>query len=319
MAFDPNLLRKLIPEGEPPFPWFTDEDRLYVQDLDQRRRELLKTGRAAVSDDPNPRTIAWLIAYSRVALVRFPLSLVRYLTIGIFPVPKSVPQSEFVQNGYSFGVRVVLSPRALFEEFSIVTLLSPEKTLIRCPFQSVPDRLVLHHGIPAIPNATTTCFATPRYSSSSWSAGVITAGHCTVNLTPGASYNGWTLVDHDQVIDASVLDIAPTAIPQTSLPLTTIQPIVGDKVTMNSRTGSKTGIVLSAPPILGYWGRLLPKRITTDFAGQPGDSGSLLVASSSAQSGYGLYMGMIPGGSGPEGVFQELAQVASYFDVDLFR
>jgi hypothetical protein len=92
----------------------------------------------------------------------------------------------------------------------------------------------------------------------------------------------------------------------------------GQTVQFNDHLGNPhSGHILRVFNYTTYIGNLFGQRVITDCYAVPGDSGSFLVDTTTNEA-VGIYMGTIPDGSGGfDGMFQDLAQVESFFQVEI--
>jgi hypothetical protein len=122
-------------------------------------------------------------------------------------------------------------------------------------------------------------------------------------------------------IDAAVLSIQPSDWPaglnklhvsKASAPLQSVQ--------FEDRSGTlQKGHILRVFNYTTYIGNLFGQRVIANCKGVGGDSGSLLLDSTTNEA-VGIYMGTIPDGTGgKDGLFQEMAQVETYLSLELFN
>jgi hypothetical protein len=164
-----------------------------------------------------------------------------------------------------------------------------------------------------------------------WQDGILTCRHTLSNFRLGQAVSlvasaghsiptSGSLVDIDAcTIDAAIVGIPSSSWPAGLSPLRIHNPLPpGAKVKFDGRFNSGSGSILRIFQYSQYAGNLYGQRVITDCKGTNGDSGSLLVESSTGE-GVGLYMGTIPdGGGGTDGIYQDLDQAAKYFELDLY-
>lgn len=129
------------------------------------------------------------------------------------------------------------------------------------------------------------------------------------------------LADIDEcTIDAAVLEVLPSDWPSGLGRLSVARPAApGQSVKFEDQTGAtQSGTILRVFNYSTYIGNLFGQRVIADCHGVVGDSGSLLVDSTTKEA-VGIYMGTIPDGAGgQDGMYQDLAQVESYFQLEFY-
>lgn len=232
-------------------------------------------------------------------------------------------------SGFTFGGYLLIRGD---EQNSRVTMLRIGEQAI--PFVINYGNLDLH-GCPPHPlNGSAACWAinkSLRYQA--WKYGIITCRHVVdglplgsnITLTPSNDHNypqSATVQDRDEfTIDAAILDVGSTGWSSHLGKMTVQSPSApGQSIEFTDRGGSTIpGSVLRVFYFPTYAGNLFGQRVIADCFGQPGDSGSLLTVSGTG-NGVGIYMGTIPDGhGGTEGIFQDLAQVRDYFELELYH
>jgi len=230
--------------------------------------------------------------------------------------------------GFTFGAYVLIRGRELKSSLQTLTVGDHRIPLV------VNYGDFEHHGGPPHPvNGSGTCWV--RNNSKgvhTWTSGILTCRHVInglplwtpITLEPSGEHNlptSATLADFDEfTIDASILEVGESDWPNHILPMPIQRPAApGQGVEFKDRNGSvQTGSVLRVFYFPTYAGNLFGQRVIADCYGTAGDSGSLLMVSGSRQ-GVGIYMGTIPDGQGgKEGIFQDLAQVQDYFELELY-
>jgi hypothetical protein len=130
-----------------------------------------------------------------------------------------------------------------------------------------------------------------------------------------------TLADMDGcTIDAAVLEVNSSDWPAGLTRRSVVRPSApGQPIQFLDRTGAaKNGHVLRVFNYNTYIGNLFGQRLIADCHGIAGDSGSFLEDTATNEA-VGIYMGTIPDGKGGfDGIFQDLAQVESFFQVEVY-
>ncbi|WP_159595676.1 hypothetical protein [Hydrogenophaga sp. BPS33] len=309
MVFPPELLPYLLPEEAPPEQYAIGRTRGRAEDI---RDPLLR------------RSYLWANALTLAALEATTRFSGKFsgLSAGIVSLnPNQRPASIQAVEGFAFGIGV---------HFAADEARPGEVITVEVGGRAFPLAIALGpyepHGLPPHPaGGTGTCWITST-NRSKWHHGILTCRHTLAALSLGASVGFQTngvhvqptrghLADIDAcTIDAAIVEIAPGDWPAglSRLPIChTVAP--GQSVSFQGRFGSGKGTVLRVFQDPIYLGNLFGQRVITDCSGGPGDSGSLLVDNTSG-AGVGIYMGEIPDGQGGhEGMFQHLAQAATYF------
>jgi len=93
----------------------------------------------------------------------------------------------------------------------------------------------------------------------------------------------------------------------------------GQPVTLEDRNGMPhKGSILRVFNYNTYIGNLFGQRVIADCHAVHGDSGSFL-RDTATNEAVGIYMGTIPDGTGgSDGIFQDLTQVESFFQVEVY-
>lgn len=231
-------------------------------------------------------------------------------------------------NGFAFGANVLIRGRELKSNLLTLTVGDHRLPLV------VNYGNLEHHGGPPHPvNGSGTCWVRNNAKGEhSWTSGILTCRHVInglplwtpIDLEPSGDHNlptSATLADFDEfTIDASILEVGESDWPDHISRMPIQRPAApGQRVEFKDRNGSlQTGSVLRVFYFPTYAGNLFGQRVIADCYGTGGDSGSLLMMSGSGL-GVGIYMGTIPDGQGgKEGMFQDLAQVRDYFELELY-
>ena len=318
MRFNPEWTNDLVPEGLPPLETLPP----FIRELVGSRVEL-------------PSLLRTYIWASSIVTAGFESEI---------PLPPRFSQvsagfvwtnenllagstwSRRARGGFVFGASALVRSRREGQEISSLRVGRSTVPLVITYGEFIPD------GPPNPQNASASCWVKNRGNYRAWQQGILTCRHAiaglplgtSVSLSPSSTHSVpsvATLADVDEcTIDAAVLEIQPSDWPSGLTGLSLINPSSpGQTVQFADRSGSvQSGTVLRVFHYGTYAGNLFGQRVIADFHGVGGDSGSLLV-DARTNLGIGLYMGKIPDGSGGhDGIFQDLQQVRSYFDLDLY-
>jgi hypothetical protein len=318
MRFNPEWANDLIPEGVPP-----------LETLPPFLREL--AGARIVLGGPL-RAYIWATAINGAGFEsvvplppRFSQVSAGYVWVNENLLGAS-PWSERSRGGFVFGASAIIRAQTQRQEISSLRIGARTLPLVITYGDFVPD------GPPNPTNACASCWVENRGTYRPWKYGILTCRHAVAGLPLGTSISlnpsvahslpsAATLADIDDcTIDAAVLEINASDWPSGLNGLSLINPSSpGQTVQFQDRSGVvQSGTVLRVFHYGTYAGNLFGQRVIADFHGVGGDSGSLL-ADATTGLGVGLYMGKIPDGNrGYDGIFQDLQQVQSYFDLDLY-
>jgi hypothetical protein len=306
---------RLIPEEEPPFELVPAAAR----DLARRlvERPLLY------------RSYLWASALLNVGF-QSPIPVPpRFSHVSAGFVPARVVMSggePIVQPGVGFGIYILAGGN----EFRRVQTIRVGERYF--PVVTASGQRVLHGRPPNPLTAASTCWVRNGGTYRGWQQGILTCRHAvhtnpigtSIALAPSVHHSSpasATLADIDEcTIDAAVLEIPPTHWPSGLKRLSVATPSTpGQLVGFQNHTGvSQSGHILRVFNYNTYIGNLFGQRVITDCHGVAGDSGSLLVDSATNEA-VGIYMGTIPDGAGShDGLFQDMAQVESYFQLELY-
>jgi hypothetical protein len=199
------------------------------------------------------------------------------------------------------------------------------------PVVTTYGEVQLHGGPPNPINATSTCWVRNTGNPKQWKEGILTCRHAVrtlpmgtpVALTPSVLHStpaSSTLADRNAcTIDAAILEIQPSDWPSGLTRLNVAHPSApGQAVAFEDRAGAlHNGHILRVFNYNTYIGNLFGQRVIADCHASAGDSGSFL-RDTSTNEAVGIYMGTIPDGAGGmDGIFQDLAQVESFFQVEI--
>lgn len=316
MRLPQDHIAEIVPPGEPS-----------LQFVPPFARELAQGSESAVSR----RAYLWAQALLTVGLQNLPPRCAHF-SAGFVAVQPEVLEasgwSERAVQSFLFGGYMLVE--AGNEEAS-QRVFSVEIDNIDMPMVITAGRFE-PHGNPPHPNTGSgACWVKNKGTTRRWGHGILTCRHVVSNLRlgqsmslhPSASYTiprSGSLADIDQcTIDAAVVGVDPRDWPSGLAALPVHAPVSPkDSVRFTGRFSNASGSILRIFQYALYAGNLFGQRVIADCVGQPGDSGSLLVDAPTGE-GVGLYMGTIPDGSGGrDGIYQDLAQAARYFQLDLY-
>lgn len=310
-------MAQLIPEGQPPEELVPEAARELASRLIGR---------------PNlRRSYLWASALLNAAFqsaIRVPARFV-HSSAGFVPLNAPLPVGlESPVTGVGFGVYVLAEGGEGEQRIEVLRVAGRS-----FPVAITHGQIELHGCPPNPQNASSTCWV--RNSNPGayrpWKKGILTCRHAVRTLPMGSSVAmvasihhakplSATLADRDGcTIDAAVLEIHPSEWPAGLTRLAVARPSApGQAVQFGDRNGRlHTGHILRVFNYNTYIGNLFGQRVIADCHAAPGDSGSFLVDPATHEA-VGIYMGTIPDGKGgSDGIFQDLAQVESFFQVEI--
>ncbi|HUS89367.1 MAG TPA: hypothetical protein VMW91_08390 [Desulfosporosinus sp.] len=321
MIFPKGIFEDLVP-SDPPLP-------KYINPIVRERAE-------RIEDPLLRRSYLWANAIA----VAFSQSSVSHperfthLSFGLVSInPEILKKTEFgeiAKRNFVFGAYALAKPIEQKPGTQKVSLIE---------FEPFPMPLIItygemeEHGVPPHPHTGSgACWIENAGTYRNWKKGILTCRHTleyfhlgqTITLHPSDKYNSPTsgvLADIDEcTIDAAIVEIKRDTWPQNLSPLIICSPLPpGLQAYFQGRNSKVYGTVLRVSQDETYFGNLFGQRIVTDFYGKPGDSGSLLLGGDLCE-GMGIFMGTIPDGiGGKDGIFQDLNQVARYFNLNLYN
>lgn len=316
-----NIINDVVPIGFPPpelIPPFA--------------RELSEN----ITDEVLRRSYLWANAIITVGFQRLPPGCTHFSAGFVYINPgmsASRQCSNQAVNSFLFGGYVLVKAT---EENTNQSIFTIEVDGLSIPMVINYGRFVPHGCPPHPEDGSAACWVKNRASVPSWHEGILTCRHVIEHMSEGdlitldASKDHClpteaALADIDAcTIDAAILEIDTNDFPTKLKPLLihkVTPPAPGNKIKVNFSgriSPAVSGSVLRIFQCSRYPGNLFGQRIIIDCVGDDGDSGSLLLESSTGE-GLGLYMGTIPdGGKGKEGICQDLKQVANHFKLDLY-
>jgi hypothetical protein len=316
MFLDPEIVGKLIPHGEPSPELVPEPARRLA---------------SALVDRPNQRrSYLWASALLNAGFQsaipvpsRFVHASAGFVSLPNFPLP---PVLQHFSAGIGFGV-YILAERGEGQPAVQILSLGDQSFPVVTSFGEVAL-----HGCPPHPvNAASTCWVRNLAASPSWTHGILTCRHAVRTLPMGTSVSLSSSVDHalpgsstlaDRdgcTIDAAVLEIDPSDWPSGLTRLSVARPSApGQFVQFRDRSGTAhAGSILRVFNYNTYIGNLFGQRVIADCHAVAGDSGSFLSDTTTGDA-VGIYMGTIPDGAGGyDGIFQDLAQVESFFELEV--
>lgn len=317
MFLDAETMGQLIPEGEPPGELVPEPARALASRL---------------LDRPNLyRSYLWATALLNAGFqsalpvpARF-----AHASAGFVPINSALPGGPRPPaTGVGFGVYVLAGGREGGQTIELLRLAGRS-----FPVVITYGHIELHGSPPNLQNAASTCWVRNRGAYQAWSEGILTCRHAVHMLPQGtnvplipsvhhAKPSSSTLADINEcTIDAAVLEINPSDWPSGLTQLSVARPSApGQPVKFEDLNGkAQTGHILRVFNYNTYIGNLFGQRVVADCHGVAGDSGSLLMDPATNEA-VGIYMGTIPdGGGGSDGIYQDLAQVESYFQLDFYH
>jgi hypothetical protein len=315
MNFEPETMMQLIPEGEPPEELVPELSRVLASRL--------------VNSPALYRAYLWASALLNAGFQsavpvppRFAHAAAGFVALNApLPVGLSAPAT-----GAGFGIHVLAGGSDGGQTIEILHMAGRSFPVV------ITFGQIDLHGCPPNPaGASSTCWVRNLGSYRPWKDGILTCRHAvrtlsrgsTVALIPSLHHShplSSTLADIDEcTIDAAVLEIQPSDWPTGLTKLSVSSPSApGQTVQFQDSTGKKqSGHILRVFNYSTYIGNLFGQRVITDCHGVAGDSGSLLTDTATSEA-VGIYMGTIPdGGGGKDGIFQDLAQVESFFQLEI--
>lgn len=322
--------RNLIPEFAPPdvnIPFSAFELAAQIQD------PFLK------------RSYLWSIAINNSVLLKVDFGATKIIHVSAGFVHVDLQSSDIEMNGseetISHFINTAVAERFVFGAY-VLARGDRRETSKRVRFFRLGDAVIpivitdgsieLHGGPPHPHTGTGSCWIENLAMPQKWSKGILTCRHTMTSFSVGTSLNLYPSPSHSSPtsgnladIDACTIDAAVVEIDPRHWPIglrnfkasKTLAP--GSSVDFTGRmSGKKSGHVLRTFRLGTYTGNLFGQRVISDFCGTNGDSGSLLMETSSGD-GAGIYMGDIPDGTGgTEGIFQDLAQASDFFNLNLY-
>jgi Trypsin-like peptidase domain len=310
---DHRTIARLIPEGEPPRELVPESARFLASNL-RDRQDLY-------------RSYLWASALLNLGF-QSPLPVPPrfvHASAGLVPVNPQFPMGTAI-NGVAFGVYVLAEGEG-DETIQLLRVAGRE-----FPVVTNYGRIELHGSPPNPYNAVSTCWVRNLGASTSWKSGILTCRHAVRTLPMGSNVPlqasvhhtkpvSSTLADIDScTIDAAVLEIKSSDWPTGLNKMPIARPSApGQAVKFEDRKGwTHSGYILRVFNYNTYIGNLYGQRVIADCHAEAGDSGSFLVDTTTNQA-VGIYMGTIPDGKGgSDGIFQDLAQVESFFQVEVY-
>jgi len=311
---EPEAIETLTPEGEPPGELVPAPARALASSLISRPnfyRSYLWASALLNAVFQSGLPVPPRFAHVSAGFVPLNASL----PTGPRPSPKAVGFGVYVLAGRGEGGQTIENFFLADRFFPVVIAYGPIEL----------------HGCPPNPqNAASTCWVRNLGTYRPWTQGILTCRHAlrmfsmgnTISLVPSVRHaqpSSSILADIDEcTIDAAVLEIQPADWPAGLKQLSVASPSApGQTVQFEDRNGGRqSGHILRVFNYNTYSGNLFGQRVIADCHGVAGDSGSLLV-DTATNEGVGIYMGTIPdGGGGSDGIFQDLAQVESYFQLE---
>jgi hypothetical protein len=316
MFLEPDIIGKLIPHGMPPPELVPEPARVLAAGL--INRPLLNRSYLWAS--------ALLNAGFQSALPvpsRFVHASAGFVSLQNTSLP---PALAHLSSGIGFGI-YILAERSEGPTGVRILRLGDQSF----PVVTTYGEVALHGCPPHPVNAASTCWVRNLATSPSWTHGILTCRHAVRTLPMGTSVSlsasmdhslpgSSTLADRDGcTIDAAVLEIDPADWPSGVTRLSVARPSApGQSVQFQDRSGTThAGSILRVFSYNTYIGNLFGQRVIADCHAVAGDSGSFLSDTASGEA-VGIYMGTIPDGAGgTDGIFQDLAQVESFFELEV--
>jgi hypothetical protein len=308
-------MTQFIPEGEPPRELVPEPARALAAGLVER--------------PPLYRSYLWASALLNVGFqsaIPVPPRFA-HASAGFVPLNAPIPIGPIPsQNFVGFGLYVLAEGNEGGQTIDILRLAGR-----LFPVVITYGEIKLHGSPPNPYNAASTCWVRNRGTYRPWKQGILTCRHAlrtlpmgsNVALVPSVHHStplSSTLADMDAcTIDAAILEIQPSDWPAGLTRRSVARPSApGQTVQFEGRAGSShSGHILRVFNYNTYIGNLFGQRVIADCHSVPGDSGSFLEDSSTNEA-VGIYMGTIPDGKGGhDGIFQDLAQVESFFQVEI--
>ncbi len=313
MFLNPETMTQLIPEGEPPGELVPEAARVLALSL---------ANRPALY-----RSYLWASALLNAGFqsgVQVPPRFA-HASAGFVPLNVLLPTGLPSSNGVGFGVHVLAGGSEGGQTIDVLRVAGRS-----FPVVITYGQIELHGCPPNLQNASSTCWVRNLGAYQPWKQGILTCRHAVRTLSRGSNVVLVPSVDHGHpasssladidecTIDAAVLEIQPSDWPVGLKRLSIARPTApGQTVKFKDRNGiPQNGHVLRVFNYNTYIGNLFGQRVIADCHGVGGDSGSLLVDTKTNEA-VGIYMGTIPdGGGSSDGIFQDLAQVESYFQLE---
>lgn len=312
MHLDPETIARLIPEGEPPQGLVPETARFLASNL-RDRQDLY-------------RSYLWASALLNLGF-QSPLPVPpRFIhaSAGFVAFNPQFPAGPAI-NGVAFGVYVLAEGKGA-ETIQLLRFADRQ-----FPVVTNYGQIELHGSPPNPYNAASTCWVRNLGASPTWKKGILTCRHAVRTLPIGSDVPlqasvhhtkplSSTLADVDScTIDAAILEINSSDWPVGLTKMSVARPSApGQPVRFEDRNGSiHSGSILRVFNYNTYIGNLFGQRVIADCHAVNGDSGSFLVDTTTNEA-VGIYMGTIPDGKGgSDGIFQDLAQVESFFQVEV--
>jgi hypothetical protein len=284
-----------------------------------------------IQDRALRRSYLWANAIINVGLQNLPPRCVHFSAGFVYVSPEARENSEWSERAFEaflFGGYVLVDET---DEEANQFIYSIDVGGTRMPMVVTAGSFEPHGNPPHPHTGSGACWVQNAAKKKKWQNGILTCRHTlsnfrlgqSVSLVASASHSTPTsgsLADIDAcTIDAAIVGVASNSWPLGLSPLRIHSPVPpGAQAQFAGRSSSASGTVLRIFQYSRYPGNLFGQRVIADCSGRPGDSGSLLVEASTGE-GVGLYMGTIPDGSrGVDGIYQDLDQVAKYFELDLY-
>jgi hypothetical protein len=316
MFLNSEVMGRLIPEGQPPEELVPDAARNLASHL--------------VNRPVLYRSYLWASALLNAGFqsaIPVPPRFV-HASAGFVPIATALlPQKlSYVPPGIAFGVYILAEGRGGEQTIQVLQLAGR-----LFPVVTTYGEIEMHGGPPNPVNATSTCWVRNAGTSLPWQEGILTCRHAVRTLPMGsavalvpsihhATPASSTLADRNAcTIDAAILEIQPADWPAGVVRLSVSRPSApGQPVQFEDRSGTvHSGHILRVFNYNTYIGNLFGQRVIADCHAAAGDSGSFL-RDSATNEAVGIYMGTIPDGAGgSDGIFQDLAQVESFFQVEI--
>jgi len=317
MFLNPEALPRVLPESNPPLEAIPEVTRILAASLSYRPQLL--------------RTYLWASALLNAGFqsaIPVPRRFSQ-VSAGFISLNEQVARRVFKSdaNGIAFGLQIVAAGRN-GEQQTVDAITVGGVTF---PVLIVYGRTELHGGPPDPSNASSTCWVRNLGGVSSWQYGILTCRHAVSTLSVGqtvalvaSTHHGnpssSVLADIDEcTLDAAVLEISSSDWPSGLAPLTVAKAVAPmQPVQFEDRQGViQNGHVAQIFNYPTYIGNLFGQRVIADCKGVAGDSGSLLLDPTTNEA-VGIYMGTIPDGAGGHnGIFQDMSQIESYFQLAL--
>lgn len=322
MRIDEGVLEDVLPDGEPPEEWVAEWYEFGEEHLERGTWRWY--------------SFLWSTAINQFVFERLPIAKYGILTSGIIQVDPARLENldlRFTPMGFCFGAQLIMAEQASENISAPFMAFEMGKHNVVLSLMNGSPQL---DGRPPDPaGGTGACWVKATGSGQFWKTGILSCRHTTDHLPLMSPVNmhlhsnwrqpsrGYLAERQHPRIEAAVIGFSPSRWPVgvSRLQASGLQ-VSGDPVEMEGRKSPhQSGRIAQVSRRVApqYTGNMVPLWTQMDIYGVQGDSGSLVVNPNS-QAASGIYYGRIPDGQGGWlGLAQDMAQVVSTINCELYR